>query len=98
MSVGPSAQYLRGLGQSVTWAAALRSAALFLFRYQIDIPNHAGVMHLAKPLALGNFLAQIGQTNIGTEATNRIFFSVLSCTPAFPASQPHHRLRVFVKL
>ena len=56
-----------------------------MFRDQIDIPNHAGVMHLTVTLALGNLLAQIRQSNIGPIAGNQIPFLILTGTPAFRA-------------
>jgi hypothetical protein len=36
--------------------------------HQIDIPHHAGVVHLSMGPALRDFLAQIRQANIGAQA------------------------------
>src|SRR5262245_55486970 len=42
-----------------------------LFRHQIDVMNHAGVVHLAVTLAVRDFLPQIRQRNVGTVAFNQ---------------------------
>jgi hypothetical protein len=38
--------------------------------------NHAGVVHLPAPLALRNFLSQIGQPNIRAVTLNRFLFAI----------------------
>ena len=51
--------------------------------------HHAGIVHLAMALALGNLLTQIREPNIGTVTRNQILFSILTGPPAFLAGQPH---------
>jgi hypothetical protein len=61
-SVGPSAQYLRGLGQSIsgTKGSRVEERGSLSFRYQIDVANHAAIMHQALAAALRNLIAQMG--------------------------------------
>jgi hypothetical protein len=58
-------------------------------RLEIDVMHHAGVMHLALALTLGNLLAQIRQPNIGTVVLNQSLFSILARAPALGAGQAH---------
>ena len=48
----------------------------------MNIPNHAGDMHLAVTPALADFLPQIRQPNVSAEPLNQILFSILPGTSA----------------
>jgi hypothetical protein len=56
------------------------SGCLRFGQYVVEMP----------PLALGNFLTQIRQPNIGTVALNQSLLSILASPSAFGARQAHY--------
>jgi hypothetical protein len=55
-------------------------------------------VHLSTALALGNFLPQIRQPNIGAVTRNQILFSVSAGATAFHARQAHQLGGVVVEV
>ena len=56
-----------------TGRAALRSAALS-FGYQIDVPNHAGAVHLSVAAAFCYLVAQVRHSHVSTVTRNQSLF------------------------
>ena len=54
-------------------------------------------MHLARPLALGDFLAQIGQPDVRAVPLDQCLLAILPCAPAFLANEADQFARMFVQ-
>ena len=64
---------------------------------QINVTNHAGIVHLTGTVAVCYFLPQIRQPHIGSVSLNQFLFAILAGGSAFRTRQANNLAGIFAE-